>query len=143
GPLRRPPLRGPQSTLRPRLHRRHHQSPVQRLGRDLPQRDLRRDPRRPTLPSRRDRRDRRRLLPPQRSQGPPRPPLPAPPPTVTPHRHVCACPETVPTPTCAGTIVDPLCHHAEIVEIVGDSYRPKEAKDRRSRRSQRRPPPIP
>ncbi|PCC73499.1 IS21-like element helper ATPase IstB [Nannocystis exedens] len=42
-----------------------------------------------------------------------------------------------PNATCVGTLVDRLCHHAEIVEIAGDSYRLKEAKDRRSRRSQR------
>jgi DNA replication protein DnaC len=46
--------------------------------------------------------------------------------------------EIFPNATCVGTLVDRLCHHAEIVEIHGDSYRLKEAKERRSRRSSRR-----
>lgn len=47
--------------------------------------------------------------------------------------------EIFPNATCVGTLVDRLCHHAEIVEIAGDSYRLKEAKDRRTRRSQHTP----
>ena len=62
---------------------------------------------------------------------------------VTTNRQFSDWAEIFPNATCVGTLVDRLCHHAEIVEIVGDSYRLKEAKDRRSRRSQRRPPPMP
>ena len=44
-----------------------------------------------------------------------------------------------PSATCVVTLVDRLCHRAEIVQIEGDSYRLKEAKDRAARRAPRRP----
>jgi DNA replication protein DnaC len=46
-----------------------------------------------------------------------------------------------PNATCVVTLVDRLCHRAEIVQIEGDSYRLKEAKDRAARRAPRRPKP--
>lgn len=43
-----------------------------------------------------------------------------------------------PSATCVVTLVDRLCHRAEIVQIEGESYRLKESKDRASRHSPRR-----
>jgi DNA replication protein DnaC len=43
-----------------------------------------------------------------------------------------------PSATCVVTLVDRLCHRAEIVQIEGESYRLKESKDRASRHAPRR-----
>ena len=40
---------------------------------------------------------------------------------------------------CLVTLIDRLCHRAEIVEIRGDSYRAKEAKARNKQRRGRTP----
>ncbi|MCB9756765.1 MAG: ATP-binding protein, partial [Myxococcales bacterium] len=42
--------------------------------------------------------------------------------------------EVFPNASCVVTLVDRLCHRAEIVAIEGDSYRVKEAKERAAKR---------
>lgn len=61
---------------------------------------------------------------------------------VTTNRPFSEWSEIFPNATCVGTLVDRLCHQAEIVEIAGDSYRLKEAKERHTRRSRRQPTPA-
>lgn len=58
---------------------------------------------------------------------------------VTTNRPFSEWSEIFPNATCVTTLIDRLCHRAEIVTIDGDSYRVKEAKDRsQKRRSGRR-----
>ena len=48
-----------------------------------------------------------------------------------------------PNATCVVTLVDRLCHHAEIIAIEGESYRLKESRERTASRSKgRKPPPT-
>jgi DNA replication protein DnaC len=44
-----------------------------------------------------------------------------------------------PNASCVVSLVDRLVHNAEIVQIEGDSYRYKEAKERAQARQQSRP----
>ncbi len=46
--------------------------------------------------------------------------------------------EVFPSATCVVTLVDRLVHHAEIVQIDGDSYRLKEAKEEAARKAKTR-----
>ena len=46
--------------------------------------------------------------------------------------------QVFPNAACVVTLVDRLCHRAEIVQIEGESYRLKESKDRASRHAPRR-----
>ena len=46
--------------------------------------------------------------------------------------------EVFPSATCVVTLVDRLIHHAEIVQIEGESYRLKEAKERADRKAKDR-----
>jgi hypothetical protein len=46
--------------------------------------------------------------------------------------------EIFPNATCVVSIVDRLVHHSEIVNIEGDSYRLKEAKEKNKARQQAR-----
>ncbi len=58
---------------------------------------------------------------------------------VTTNRPFAEWEEVFPNASCVVTLVDRLCHRAEIINIDGDSYRVKEAKERSAkRRSQRR-----
>ena len=59
--------------------------------------------------------------------------------TITTNRAFSDWTAIFPNATCVVTLVDRLCHRAEIVQIEGDSYRLKEAKDRAARRAPRRP----
>ena len=48
-----------------------------------------------------------------------------------------------PNATCVVTLVDRLCHHAEIIAIEGESYRLKESRERTASRGKgRKPPPT-
>jgi DNA replication protein DnaC len=47
-------------------------------------------------------------------------------------------PEVFPHAACTVTLVDRLVHRSEIIEIDGDSYRLKEAKERQLQRSSSR-----
>ncbi|TPV97188.1 MAG: AAA family ATPase [Myxococcales bacterium FL481] len=46
--------------------------------------------------------------------------------------------EVFPNAACVATLVDRLCHRAELIQIVGSSYRVKEAKERTKKRRARR-----
>ena len=57
---------------------------------------------------------------------------------VTTNRPLKEWSEVFPSAGCVVTLVDRLCHRAEIVNIDADSFRLKEAKDRQQQRRQRK-----
>jgi len=46
--------------------------------------------------------------------------------------------EVFPSAACVVTLVDRLVHHAEVVQIKGESYRLKESKEAAARRAEQR-----
>jgi DNA replication protein DnaC len=57
---------------------------------------------------------------------------------ITTNAHFRSWNELFPSATCVATIVDRLIHHSEIIEIDGDSYRRKEAMEKKEEKTKRR-----
>lgn len=95
-PLCRPALRGRYPAIYEGADRDYYESAFQRMGRRLPERDLRRHAPRSPLPQGRDRPDRRRVLAPQGVDGAQRSPAYSP--ATQPHLTRARRPGATPTP---------------------------------------------